>query len=363
MYKGSRRISALVGLLAVISIAVGACSSNSSSGPSSTSHAASTASTASTGSAGSTSSAGSVPSTSPQTSHSSAPVSSAAPGPVVAKSGVTVTGAFGVAPKVNVPATAAPKALTEQTLISGTGAKVSAGDTLIANYVGETWGAKPHVFDSSFSRGEPAGFVIGKGRVIPGWDKTLVGKRLGSRMLLTIPPADGYGAGGNSQAGITGTDTLVFVVDLVADYKPNASAPGVVASDVPATGWPKITNVPGKRPTITSVAGVKAPSSPESKLLVKGSGAKIDTSKTLVLQLVQTDVASGNQTHATWGSAPQLVPAANVLQVLDALKGQSVGARAVALLPATPAQAGTATSAAQPASPAEILVVDVVGQF
>jgi peptidylprolyl isomerase len=264
---------------------------------------------------------------------------------------------------VKIPGTAAPKDLTEQTLVTGTGTTVAAGDTLVANYVGETWATKPNVFDSSFSRGEPAGFVIGEGQVIPGWDKTLVGKKLGTRVLLTIPPADGYGSTGNSQAGIGGTDTLVFVVDLVATYKPDASAPGVVDSDVPATGWPKVTNVPGKQPAITSVAGVKAPTAPASKLLVKGTGAKIVSTKTLVLQLVQTDIATGKSTQVTWGQAPQLAGAAQVVALASALAGQSIGARAVALLPAEAAVAATATAAAQPAEPAQVLVIDVVGQF
>ena len=32
---------------------------------------------------------------------------------------------------------------------------------------------------------------------------------------LVVPPAEGYGKKGNSQAGIQGTDTLVFVVDII----------------------------------------------------------------------------------------------------------------------------------------------------
>ena len=39
---------------------------------------------------------------------------------------------------------------------------------------------------------------------------------------MSLPPADGYGATGNSGAGITGTDTLVFVVDIVDAIGPNA---------------------------------------------------------------------------------------------------------------------------------------------
>jgi peptidylprolyl isomerase len=308
-------------------------------------------------------------------SSSSQPSSSAAPGstpttadgPVVANTGIKVTGAFNTKPTVTFPASQPPKQLTEQTIVSGSGTPVAAGDTVITNYVGEIWptkaGSAPKVFDSSFARGAPTGFVIGTGQVIPGFDKTLVGKRMGSRVLLSIPPADGYGSSGNSQAGISGTDTLVFVVDLLADYKPDASAPGVVDSQLPATGWPKITNTPGQQPQITSVTGVTAPTSPTSKLLVRGTGAKIDPNKTLVLQLVQTDIATGKQTQSTWGQQPQLVSAQNVLSVASILNGQNIGARAVALLPATAGQPASATATSQPATPAQILIIDVVGQF
>jgi peptidylprolyl isomerase len=285
----------------------------------------------------------------------------------VENTGIKVTGGFNTKPTVTFPASQPPKQLIEQTLIAGTGSPVASGDTVITNYVGEIWptkvGSQPTVFDSSFSRGAPAGFVIGTGAVIPGFDKTLTGKHLGTRMLLSIPPADGYGPSGNSQAGISGTDTLVFVVDLLADYKPNASAPGVANSQLPATGWPKITNTPGRQPVITSVAGVKAPTSPTSKLLVKGSGARIDPSKTLVLQLVQTDIATGKQTQSSWGKQPQVVSAQNVLSLVTALNGQNIGARAVVLLPATPGQPATATAPAQPATPAQVVIIDVVGQY
>jgi peptidylprolyl isomerase len=182
-------------------------------------------------------------------------------------------------------------------------------------------------------------------------------------VLLTIPPADGYGAGGQSSAGITGTDTLVFVVDLVAAYKPSASAPGTAVRNLPGTGLPKITNVVGRKPEITSTAGVKVPAKPASTLLVTGSGPKIDTAKTLALQLVQTDLATGKNTQATWGTGPQAVPAKNVLSIADKLTGQNIGSRVVVLLPATAATPATTTQQAQPAVPPQVLVIDVVGQF
>jgi peptidylprolyl isomerase len=96
----------------------------------------------------------------------------------------------------------------------GTGAVVKKGQTIFARYLGEVYdGKKP--FDENFSTGSPATFQIGTGGVIKGWDKSLVGQRVGSEVLLAIPPKDGYGAKGSPQAGIKGTDTLYFVVDIV----------------------------------------------------------------------------------------------------------------------------------------------------
>ena len=277
----------------------------------------------------------------------------------------SVKGGFGVKPVVTVADKPAPGQLSEQVLTPGTGATVAKGDTLVANYSGQTWvpkDGKAKVFDSSFDRGKPAAFVIGAGAVIPGWDKTLVGKKLGSRVLLAIPPADGYGSQGQAQAGITGTDTLVFVVDLIATYRPDASAPGTAVSKLPS-GLPKITNVPAKAPAVTSTAGVKIGTKPTSTLLVSGSGAKIDPAKTLVLQVVQTDAATGKNTQSTWGKAPQTVEARNVLTVANVLNGRNIGSRALIVVPAIAAKPAAGGQQAQPASPAQLLLVDVVGQF
>jgi FKBP-type peptidyl-prolyl cis-trans isomerase len=119
-------------------------------------------------------------------------------------------------PTIKIPAkTTAPKTLQVKPLIKGTGAVVKKGNDIAVQYTGVIW-RTGKVFDSSWARNTPLTTVIGEGQVIPGWDKGLVGQTVGSRVLLVIPPADGYGSAGASQAGIKGTDTLVFVVDILA---------------------------------------------------------------------------------------------------------------------------------------------------
>jgi peptidylprolyl isomerase len=132
----------------------------------------------------------------------------------------TVSAHPGSAPTLAIPAARPPAQLVTKTLIKGAGPKVVKGQYLVTEYTGYIWRTKK-VFDSSWTSGSPFGFVMDASpeQVIPGWDAGLVGQTVGSRVMLVIPPKDAYGATGQSQAGITGTDTLVFVVDIIDALK------------------------------------------------------------------------------------------------------------------------------------------------
>jgi FKBP-type peptidyl-prolyl cis-trans isomerase len=133
----------------------------------------------------------------------------------------TVTSTPGKSPVVTeIPNAAPPKTLQVKTLIKGTGAKVASSDFIIVQYYGVVWknGAKtPSPFQVSWpaSGTGPFGTPIGVGQVVKGWDTGLVGQTVGSRVLLVIPPADGYGS--TAEGSIPANSTLVFVVDIIAD--------------------------------------------------------------------------------------------------------------------------------------------------
>lgn len=117
------------------------------------------------------------------------------------------------APKLTTKTDAKPSdKLVVKTVIKGTGPKVESGQQIMAHYIGKIWGSDKQ-FDSSWDRGQPASFSLDQ--VVKGWSEGLTGVPVGSRVLLTIPPDLGYGKDGNEQAGIKGTDTLVFVVDVL----------------------------------------------------------------------------------------------------------------------------------------------------
>jgi FKBP-type peptidyl-prolyl cis-trans isomerase len=120
------------------------------------------------------------------------------------------------APTVQVQTGPPPTKLVVKDLKVGTGAAAAPADTITVNYIGVAC-STGKVFDSSWSRGQPATF--GLQQVIKGWTTGLTGMKVGGRRLLGIPSSLGYGA---QQAGpdIAPDETLWFVVDLLKVVPP-----------------------------------------------------------------------------------------------------------------------------------------------
>lgn len=129
--------------------------------------------------------------------------------------GVRVSGSE--RPKLSIPSGPAPRAFAAKVVKRGDGPRTEAGQLLVTQHEGAVWGSGK-VFDSTWKSGQPKAFTIGEGSVIKGWDRALVGVPTGSRVLMIVPPSSGYGATGHPRFGITGADTLVFVVDVLAAY-------------------------------------------------------------------------------------------------------------------------------------------------
>lgn len=97
-------------------------------------------------------------------------------------------------------------------LIKGSGAVATDGKSLTVQYVLATY-SSGKVVQSSWTSA-PFSFILGIGKVIPGWDEGVVGMRVGGRRELIIPPALGYKNVAQGP-GIAANDTLVFVIDLL----------------------------------------------------------------------------------------------------------------------------------------------------
>lgn len=330
-------------LLAVGLMALGACGSGQD--------------TASSGTASASGSSSAAPTMGPEV-----PPATVVADPVPAEQLPTATGAFGEKPTLTFPTSNPPASLQRQVLVQGTGPETKKGDWLVTNYLGEIWNGK--VFDNSYDKGTTATFQIGVGGVVPGWDTALVGVPVGSRVLLSLPPSDGYGAKGNSGAGIGGTDTIVFVVDIVAAYGQDAAGQADAAPQPAPTSGPQVTGDLGQKPSITVPAGTAEPTSPQVTVLAQGTGAPIKDGQVLAQYVAVT--WTGESAGSTWpdpaaqaagtgGTGPQQLSIA-AGGPFAGLVGVPLGSRVLVQIPG---QTNQQTGQAQPALAA---VLDLVAQ-
>lgn len=104
----------------------------------------------------------------------------------------------------------APANLVVQDEAVGTGKTASSGDLLTVNYTGKLENGT--VFDTSVGKA-PFQFILGAGRVIPGWEQGLQGMKEGGKRILIIPPNLAYGP--NNYGPIPGNSTLTFEIELI----------------------------------------------------------------------------------------------------------------------------------------------------
>jgi FKBP-type peptidyl-prolyl cis-trans isomerase FkpA len=119
--------------------------------------------------------------------------------------------------------TAVPTAEDLQHLIirdtqPGTGDEAKIGNIVDVQYTGWLYNAYApslhgNQFDSSVGR-EPFSFMLGVGSVIKGWDRGVLGMKVGGKRTLIVPAYLGYGERG-APPDIPPGATLVFDIELL----------------------------------------------------------------------------------------------------------------------------------------------------
>lgn len=301
---------------------------------------------------------GSSSSSSASTSPSSGPDTNAS---------VNASGAFGKAPSVTIPAQKASTDLKVKTLIQGTGPTIASSDEFVGNYVVYSWDGTSHALKGSTYTTVPTLFT---NPLLPGLAKAVVGEKTGSRVLAVVPPKDGFGTSGNSQAGIKGTTTLVFVIDVIKTYSGTAAAAGSQVSNgggsLPTVTAPKAA---GEAPTVKMPASsVKPPTKLAVQTLIKGNGAKVAKGQYLVVQYTGYIWRTGNVFDASWSRKAPFgfqLGAGQVIPGWDTgLAGQTVGSRVLlAIPPADGYGSAGASQAGIKGTDTLVFVVDILDAY
>jgi peptidylprolyl isomerase len=96
---------------------------------------------------------------------------------------------------------------------AGTGAKPQAGKTVRVAY--KLTLLSGNVIDGSDFQGRPLEFQAGTGKVIPGWDETVMDMKVGEKRLVVIPPELAYGDREMGGGVIPANSFLVFEMELL----------------------------------------------------------------------------------------------------------------------------------------------------
>jgi FKBP-type peptidyl-prolyl cis-trans isomerase len=287
-----------------------------------------------------------------------------------AASAVTVSGTFGKTPAVIIPAQKAASKLTVKTLVHGSGQPLTKTDAFVGNYAIYLWSGTSHkLLQSTFKAGgKPTLF---SGTLLPGLETALIGQKMGSRVLAVIPPKEGFGTSGDSQAGIKGTDTLVFVVDMIKDFSGTAAAAGRPVSHGGGS-LPTVTaaaGAAGAAPTITMPKG-NPPKNLTTQILIKGTGPTVAEGDTVVVQYVGAIWRNGYVFDSSWkrsqpfgftiGASPSQV----ILGWDKGLVGQTVGSRVMLVIPPLDGYGKTGSPQAHiKGTDTLVFVVDILGAF
>lgn len=132
------------------------------------------------------------------------------PTPAAWTTDVPTVNLTGAAPVVTLPKTAPPTELLLKVLKEGDGALVTASSTVTFDYQGTSWNSGK-IFDQSYTEGDPATFPVGQ--LVKGFTAAMVGQKVGATLLVSVPPAYGYGEGTINEQDLKG-QTLVFLIQI-----------------------------------------------------------------------------------------------------------------------------------------------------
>jgi peptidylprolyl isomerase len=116
-----------------------------------------------------------------------------------------------------------PTTLKHTVLKAGDGATVKKGDKVVLRYTGVTWDADPSVFKSTWTDSTgPETYIAEKynatttAGLFPGTDSAIVGQKVGSQVLVVVPPKDSYDTSKTAAPdGAATGSTRIYVIDIL----------------------------------------------------------------------------------------------------------------------------------------------------
>lgn len=239
--------------------------------------------------------------------------------------------AYGTVPEINFPGSKPPQSLVTKVLDQGDGKGQTVGDSdfVVVDYYGKIWGGATLPDSTITDSGEPRGFSL-TDPPIKAWS-ALRGAKVGQRLMLVVPPSEGYGDLGSESIGVKKDDTLAYVVDIRLAVSPGASdqfqttptnealPSGIVVSPAENGGF-----------AVDATAAGSYPTKQQSFVYAQGNGEAVQPGQSVVVKQISADW--GKATEAGDWNNPKLNTApASTLKA----EGLPLGSIVVTVYPAT----------------------------
>lgn len=286
------------------------------------------------------------------------PVTTAAPMP-------TVAGDKGKKADITIPKGGPSGKFVVHPLQTGTGPEVKKDDLVVASYTGKVWRGGKDLGSSYQKGGLPQVIPVGKRTIIPAFSQSVMGQKVGGRILVVAPPDAGFGRKGNTQLGVKGTDTLVLVLDIdkiIPKKAEGKQAP--IPSDLPQIKADK------PEPAVISVPKTDPPEELVDKVLIQGKGPKIKNGQMVYMQYTGAawKLNEGKPEATTFDSSYNVGKPFNTVigqkQVIEGwdkgLVGKAVGSRVLLVVPPEMAYKDQAQGEELPANSTLVFVVDIL---
>ena len=245
-------------------------------------------------------------------------------------SAVSISGAVGSAPTVDFNSAVSVTGTASKVLTQGSeSGTANDGDTVNAYiWLGDATTQKKAFSD--WDQGKPEQLPVDATQLSQFWVDLLKGQHFGSRIAAFTPASDVVGDQGSDQLGISASDTVLVVVDLMSKVQP------VKPTDVPASQMPSIVEQDGK-PTALDFSGVPKPSK-NGKLLrtivKKGDGAPLTAGQTITANYLGAVYGAKKPFDESYSGDPLTSPLSGLVEGWrDGLVGVPVGSRVILQIP------------------------------
>ncbi|WP_433548436.1 FKBP-type peptidyl-prolyl cis-trans isomerase [Streptomyces sp. CA-294286] len=286
------------------------------------------------------------------------PVDSADPMP-------TVKGEAGKQPEVTIPKGEPSGKFVVNTVKAGDGAEVKKGDLVVAGYEAKVWKGSKSLGGSYGEKGAPQVISAGSPSVIPAFSQAVLGKKLGSRLLVVAPPAAAFGAQGQPQMGVGPTDNLVFVLDLQKVMPKKAEG----EQKDTAADQPKI-EADKEEPATIAIPKNDPPKKLVSETLIEGDGPAVKKGQTVYMQYsgaaweLNKGKPKAELFDSSWKTGSPFVTPIGEGRVIkgwdEGLVGKKAGSRVMLVIPPEMAYGKEAKGETLPANSTLVFVVDIL---